>query len=166
MSGLTNEIKDNLAPLAFLPFGHEARHYDSEEEFIANEFSKQYKWFRSLAFEEMEELITNNHTVDKDFEPSEELKERLMELCEWGYRRRKLNEWKESFQEVLVDLLAGKITIKEAENKVEYPMVTLTKIEGDELLKTYEDYAKDYFSANKWRGWYEANKPKEDSNDF
>ncbi len=112
-------LKENLAPLFFMPLSHIANDLKKMNDLVDDEFNKKLKKWEDLELKEMEAFSETKPVDDTAFIPSDSLKEALRNWSEQRGVMNIVNNWNNLFREVYLELISGKIKIPEAEEKLE-----------------------------------------------
>jgi len=162
-------LKEDLAPLFFMPLSHIANDLKKMNDLVDDEFDKKLKRWEDLELKEMESFSETKPADDTAFLPSDSLKEALRN---WSEQRDEMNiveNWNNLFREVYLELISGKIKIPEAEEKLE-PInsfsLVLRGARSEEVEGIYNEWASNW-DAGKWKSRLDfLRKKKEDDNDF
>jgi hypothetical protein len=111
-------IKEKLTPLFFMPLASTANEIKQVYENVKKPFEETLEVWRNLERKEMETFAATNPPEGKAFAASDDLKRSLRA---WSLERHKANvieKWTYLFTETYVELLSGKITLGEAEERL------------------------------------------------
>ena len=161
-------LKEDLAPLFFMPLSHIANDLKIMNERGDEEFDKKLKRWEDLELKEMEAFSKTKPTDDTAFIPSDSLKKALREWSEQRDETNIVENWNNLFREVYLELLSGKIKIPEAEEKLK-PINSFSLGRGarsEEVEGIYNDWASKW-GAGEWKSRLDYLLKKEEfDNDF
>lgn len=163
-------LKENLAPLFFMPLSHIANDLKKMNDRVEEEFDEALKRWEDLELKEMEAFSETNRADETAFIPSDSLKEALRN---WSEQRDIMNivgNWNNLFSEVYLEMISGKIKISEAEEKLE-PVssfsLLLRRGRSEEVECIYNEWAALNWDAGNWKSRLDfLRKKKEEDNDF
>lgn len=110
---------EKLAPLFFMPLADIAGEIKGMDDDTNEAFHKTLKDFQRIEVKEMEDFAATNPPDGKAFIPSDNLKKALKAWSIQSYKAEVIYEWTNLLKDVYLDLLTAKITIKEAEEKLD-----------------------------------------------
>ena len=144
-------MKEQLAPILLMPLVSIANTITRANESVNKEFEKSLKLWDKYELEEMEDFDKSNPPEGEELVDSDKLKSALKQ---WAGECNKLNivlGWIKTFQEVYLNLISGKINIKNAENKLKcvnsYVIYCTNDVEVDLI---YNDWTTKW-SADNWK---------------
>lgn len=144
-------MKEQLAPLSFLPLADIAGEIKRMGDDVAEAFDKTLKDWERIERKEMEDFAATNPPDGKAFIPSNNLKYALKAWAIERYKENVVEEWTNLLKDVYLDLLHAKISIEEAEEK-------LNCVSSLELSFRAEVEPKVEEIINQWASGWEAEK--------
>ena len=146
-------MKEQLAPLFFMPLADIAGEIKRMGDNITEAFDKTLKDLDRIEVKEMEDFAATNPPDGKAFIPSDNLKRALKA---WSIERYKMNvveEWTNLLKDVYLDLLNAKISIKEAEEKLNCvsSLGLHLRVEVDHKFEEIFNRHASSWEAEKWR---------------
>ena len=144
-------MKEQLAPIFLMPLISIANTITRADESVNEEFEKTLILWEKYELEEMEAFDKSNPPEGKEFIASDRLKDALKK---WAGERNKFNiisGWIKIFQEVYLDLISGKINIKNAEEKLKcVNRFAIWRTNDVEVDLIYNDWSSNW-SAENWK---------------
>jgi hypothetical protein len=113
-------IKEQLAPLSFLPLADIAVEIKRMGDDVAEAFDKTLEDWERIEQKEMEDLAATNPPDGKAFIASDNLKYALRAWAIERYKKNVVEEWTNLLKDVYRDLLNARIGIGEAEEKLNF----------------------------------------------
>jgi hypothetical protein len=144
-------IKEKLTPLFFIPLASIAIEIKRMYEIVNKQFEETLKVWRDFERKEMEAFAAMNPPDGKAFTPSDNLKRSLRS---WSLERHKANvieKWTYLFTETYVELLSGKITLSEAEERLKcVDPIALRIRDHFEVREIFNSLASNW-EADRWK---------------
>ena len=144
-------IKEKLTPLFFMPLAATAVEIRRMYEIVDKQFSETLEVWKALERKEMEAFASKNPPNANAFVPSDDLKRALRA---WASERHKANlveKWTYLFTETYVELLSGKIKLREAEERLKrVDPVALRVRDPIEVGKIFNSWASNWEGDN-WK---------------
>jgi len=144
---------EKLAPLFFMPLADIAGEIKRMDDDTKEAFDKTLKDLQAIEVKEMEDFAATNPPDGKAFIPSDNLKEALKAWSIESYKAEVIYEWTNLLKDVYLDLLTAKITIKEAEEKLDCvsSLRLHLDVEVDHKFEEIFNREASRWEAEKWR---------------
>jgi len=144
-------IKEKIAPLFFMPLAYTAGEIKRMYDRVAMEFEESLEIWRNYERSEMENFAARNPPDGRAFTPSDNLRRALKA---WSLERHKANViegWTNLFTQTYVELLSGKITLGDAEERLKcVDSLSLRMRDHSAVEKIFHSWASNW-DADKWK---------------
>jgi hypothetical protein len=151
-------FREHLVPLYFLPLAEEAGRILFLNRMAEDILRDAHIEFQKIDRKELEDFAATNPPEGVAFSPSSDLIKALQEWSSQLIKKNTASSWGELFTEVYVELLSGRITIKEAKEKLDCVCdFSPLYLAPSHDMNFCQSMSSDFWSADKWKkhlDWY------------
>jgi hypothetical protein len=142
-------MKERLAPLFFMPLAYQASEIRRFADTVAEDVERALKFWEHIERKEMEESAA----AGIEFVPTENLERALRAWCVEMHKSNIVEQWEKLFKDVYIDLVTGKISLTDAEERVK--VVSSFRLVGifehdPEMENIFKDWSSEW-SPRKWK---------------